>query len=110
MFCANELATAVQHRLDIVVVLVNNDGLETIELLQERRYGTGREFAVGLRNPDFTAYAEAFGCFARRVTDPEKFEPAMVEALHAGRPAVVEIRFPLPPAPLDYGLGLRDQG
>ena len=105
MFCANELATAVQHRLDLVVVLVNNDCLETIRRLQERRYGTGHAFAAELKNPDFTAYAQSFGCFARRVEKPEEFEPALRDALDARRPAVVEITFPVPPPPGDYGLG-----
>ena len=104
MFYSNELATAVQHQLNIVVILVNNACLESIRYLQERRYGAERVFAVDLVNPDFAAYARSFGCFARKVTDLEDFEPALIEALNAGRPAVVEIAFPVPCAPQDYGL------
>ena len=104
MFYSNELATAVQHQLNIVVILVNNACLESIRYLQERRYGAERVFAVDLTNPDFAAYARSFGCFARKVTDLEDFEPALVEALNAGRPAVVEIAFHVPRPPRDYGL------
>ena len=104
MFCSNELATAVQHRLNIIVVLVNNASLESIQYLQARRYGAGHAFAVDLTNPDFAAYARSFGCFARRVTDLEDFEPALTEALNARRPAVVEIAFHVPRPPGDYGL------
>ena len=104
MFCSNELATAVQHQLNIIVILVNNASLETIRYLQERRYGAERVFAVDVTNPDFVAYAQSFGCFARKVRALEDFEPALIEALNAGRPAVVEIAFPVPCAPKDYGL------
>ncbi len=104
MFCSNELATAVQHRLNMVVIVVDNASLESIQYLQEDRYGAGRVFAVDLTNPDFAAYARSFGCFARKVTDLEDFEPALAEALNAGRPAVVEVAFHVPRLPRDYGL------
>ena len=55
-----ELATAVQERLPVVVVLVNDNSLTLIRATQERRYG-GRFIGVDLRNPDFEALARAFG-------------------------------------------------
>ena len=104
LFCSNELATAAQHHLDIIVIIVNNSGLGSVKMYQERRYGPDRVCAADLENPDFAAYAKSFGCFGRRVPTPDEFEPALAEALQARRPAVLEITFPVPPPPRDYGL------
>ena len=40
----------------------------------------------------------------KRAADPAEFEPALNEALRSGRPAVVEVTFPLDRLPKDYGL------
>ena len=94
-FYSNELATAVQHGLNIIVILVNNSSLAIIRSLQQRLYGASRVFSSDLRNPDFVAYAESFGCAGRRVRDLEAIGPALAEALHAQRPTVIEIPFPI---------------
>ena len=59
-----ELATAVQHGLAPITIVVNNHSLGTIRAHQERRY-PGRVIGTTLRNPDFAAYARAFGAPAR---------------------------------------------
>jgi thiamine pyrophosphate-dependent acetolactate synthase large subunit-like protein len=105
LYCSNELATAVQHNLNILVLVVNNSSFASVRAYQERRYGADRAFATDLQNPDLVAYARAFGCFGRRVNAPAEFEPALAAALDARRPAVLEVAFPLPPSPGDYGLG-----
>jgi acetolactate synthase-1/2/3 large subunit len=86
-----ELATAVQERLPVVVVLVNDNSLTLIRATQARRYG-GRFIGVDLRNPDFGRFAAAFGVDYRRAEDEAAFEKALCESLDAGRPAVVEVR------------------
>ena len=96
--------TAAQHELNIVVVLVNNSSFESIRYLQEERYGPDSGFAADLSNPDFLAYSQSFGCFGKRVADPDEFEPALNEALRSGRPAVVEVTFTVNRIPRDYGL------
>jgi acetolactate synthase-1/2/3 large subunit len=104
LFCSNELATAKQHHLNIVMIIVNNSGLGSVKTYQEQRYGPDRICAADLENPDFAAYAKSFGCFGRRVLTLDEFEPALGEALQAMQPAVLEIAFPVPPPPRDYGL------
>jgi thiamine pyrophosphate-dependent acetolactate synthase large subunit-like protein len=101
---ASELATARQAGLHIVVIVVNNGGYATIRRLQTERYGAARVIDADLLTPDFVALARAFGCYGRRAEAPEEFEPALAEALQAGAPAVVEIAFPMPASPTDYGL------
>jgi acetolactate synthase-1/2/3 large subunit len=63
----------------------------TIRMHQERRY-PGRVYATDLVNPDFAAYAQAFGAHGARVERTEEFGDALQEALDAGGPAVIELR------------------
>ena len=86
-----ELATAVQERLAVVVVLVNDNSLTLIRATQERRYG-GRFIGVDLQNPDFGTLARAFGVRYARADSDEMFEIALREALESGEPALVEVR------------------
>lgn len=90
LMSGHELATAVQYGAAIVVLLVNNGMLGTIRMHQERQFGRGT--ATDLRNPDFVAYAEAFGAHAALVERGEDFPAAFEEALGAGRPALIELR------------------
>jgi acetolactate synthase-1/2/3 large subunit len=58
---------------------------------QEREY-PWRVSGTGLVNPDFAAYARAFGAHGEVVEDTEQFAPALKRALAAGKPALIEIR------------------
>jgi acetolactate synthase-1/2/3 large subunit len=86
-----ELATAVQERLPVVVVLVNDNSLTLIRATQERRYD-GRFIGVDLRNPDFEVLAYAFGVRYWRADSDDALERAMREALEAETAAVIEVR------------------
>jgi acetolactate synthase I/II/III large subunit len=86
-----ELATAVQHRLDVVVLVVNNGMYGTIRMHQERSY-PGRVIATDLVNPDFAALARAYGAHGEVVETTEAFPDAFERALAAGRPALLELR------------------
>jgi acetolactate synthase-1/2/3 large subunit len=91
LMTGQELATAVQERLNIVVLVVNNGMYGTIRMHQERRY-PGRVVGTDLRNPDFVAYAHAFGAHGALVERSEDVPAALDEALASGRPALVELR------------------
>jgi acetolactate synthase-1/2/3 large subunit len=88
--CGQELATAVQEELPIVVLVVNNGMLGTIRMHQERRF-PGRVIGTELRNPDFTALGEAYGAHAARVEHTDDFPAAFAQARAAGRPALLEL-------------------
>jgi acetolactate synthase I/II/III large subunit len=90
LMCGQELATAVQHRLDVVVLVVNNGRYGTIRMHQERAY-PGRVIATDLENPDFAALAEAYGAAGEAVTDTEAFPAVFERALKAGRPALLDL-------------------
>jgi acetolactate synthase-1/2/3 large subunit len=86
-----ELATAVQHGARPITLVVNNESFGTIRAHQERRY-PGRPSATTLRNPDFVAYARAFGAHGESVTETAAFPPAFARARASGGPAVIEIK------------------
>jgi acetolactate synthase-1/2/3 large subunit len=90
LMCGQELATAVQHHLDVVVLVVNNGRYGTIRMHQERAY-PGRVIATDLDNPDFPALARAYGAAGEAVTDTEAFPDALDRALAAGRPALLDL-------------------
>lgn len=90
LFNATELATAVQHGLNTVSVVVNDNAYGNTRLDQLTGYG-GRLLGTELRNPDFVAYAEAFGAVGVRVKNVEDLAPVLTEAFADNRPVVVEL-------------------
>ena len=88
MMHGQEFATAVQYQLPILVILVDNGMYGTIRMHQERHY-PGRLSATTLHNPDFAAYARAFGGHGERVETTEQFIPAFERALASGKPAIL---------------------
>jgi len=86
-----EFATAVQHDLPIIVVVVNNGIYGTIRMHQEREYPS-RVVATDLKNPDFAALARAYGGHGETVERTADFAPAFERARASGKPAIVEIR------------------
>jgi acetolactate synthase-1/2/3 large subunit len=85
-----DFATAVQYDLPIIVIIVNNGLYGTIRMHQEREY-PGRVIATELINPDFVAYAHAFGGFGVRVKRSAEFPAAFEAAQRSGKPAIVEL-------------------
>ncbi len=86
-----ELATAVQYRLNAVFLIINNRSYGTIRSHQQHHY-PGRPVATALENPDFAALARAYGAFGAVVAETEAFESVFENALNAGRPAVIELQ------------------
>jgi acetolactate synthase-1/2/3 large subunit len=88
MMHGQEFATAVQYKLPIIVLLIDNGMYGTIRMHQERHY-PARPSATALQNPDFAAYAQAFGGHGERVETTEQFAPAFERALASGKPAIL---------------------
>ena len=86
-----EFATAVQYGLPFVVLVVDNGTYGTIRMHQEREY-PGRVIATELKNPDFAAYARAFGGFGVAVEKTADFAAAYAEAERSGQPAIVHLK------------------
>jgi acetolactate synthase-1/2/3 large subunit len=87
-----EFATAVQYGLPIVVLVCDNASYGTIRMHQERDY-PGRVVGTDLRNPDFAAYARAFGGFGATVEKTADFGPAFEAAVASGQPSILHVKF-----------------
>jgi len=86
-----EFATAVQYGANIVCLVVNNQMLGTIRMHQERHF-PGRVSGTELVNPDFEAYARAFGGYGEVVERTDEFPAAFDRARSSGKPAILELR------------------
>ncbi len=91
LFAASELATAVQHRIGLAVVVFNNGQYGNVQQMQREQYG-GRVIASDLVNPDFVALANAFGARGRKAHNPLELR-AELEAAFAnpGQPTLIEV-------------------
>jgi acetolactate synthase I/II/III large subunit len=86
-----EFATAVQYDLPIVVVIMDNGSFGTIRMHQEREYPE-RVVGTELKNPDFAAYAKAFGGFGVTVDKTADFARAFEAAEQSGKPAIIHVK------------------
>jgi acetolactate synthase-1/2/3 large subunit len=89
-----ELATAAQYGVPLLVVVMANGQYGTIRAHQEGHY-PGRVSGTQLNNPNFATFAEAFGAHGEFVDDDAQIEAAAERALQAvlgeGRSAVIHI-------------------
>jgi acetolactate synthase-1/2/3 large subunit len=90
LMTAQELATAVQYDLAIVVIVADNGMYGTIRMHQEKAY-PGRVSGTSLVNPDFAAFARSIGAFGVTVHQTSEFEPTFDAAVACGRPAVISL-------------------
>lgn len=95
-FTLPELASAVEARVGIVVVLWNNRGYGEIKRYMERR--AIEPVGVDIYTPDFIALARAFGCEAERARDRDHLRQ-LLAALPADRPLLIEVNEAPPFAP-----------
>jgi len=93
MFGVQELSTAVQFKIGVVVLVFNNNSYGNVRRDQRERFD-GRLVASDLVNPDFVKLADSFGVGAARVTSPDHFKPALEKALKDGGPYLIDIEVP----------------
>jgi acetolactate synthase I/II/III large subunit len=88
MMTCQELATAVQYNIPVIIILANNGTYGTIRMHQEREY-PDRISGTQLNNPDFAAMATSFGAHGETVRKTADFEVAFARALDSNRPALI---------------------
>ena len=86
-----DFATAVQYELPIVAIVADNGSYGTIRMHQEREF-PGRVSGTALRNPDFAAYARAFGGFGATVGATAEFPAAFAAARASGLPSIIHLK------------------
>ncbi len=90
MFTVNELATAVEERLALPVIVWNNDALNAI--VEQMDLRNIPRIGVEPRSPDFLGLARSLGCHATRPASATDLTEALRTALAADRPTLLEIR------------------
>ena len=90
MFAVQELATAVQERIGLVILLFNNRSYGNV-LRDQRTNFANRINGALLDNPNFMVLAEAFGVRAHRVASPDELRPVLQTALGAKAPVLIEV-------------------
>jgi hypothetical protein len=91
LMTGQEFATAVQYEAPVIIVVVDNGMYGTIRMHQERHY-PGRVVGTALKNPDFAAYARAFGGYGAMVERTADFFPAFEAAQKSGKPAILHLK------------------
>ncbi|MGZ5828593.1 MAG: thiamine pyrophosphate-dependent enzyme [Xanthobacteraceae bacterium] len=97
MFTANEMSTAVRHRIPLTVIVFADGAFGNVRRIQQERFGN-HVIASDLANPDFLRFAESFGANAERARNPEELRGALRRAV-ARRAAPTLIEVPVGPFP-----------
>ena len=89
---AQELSVAIEHQLDIKIVLLNNFSLGMVRQFQDDFYGGIRSHSDLTHMPDFVKLSEAYGMPAIRVDRLEEVGPAMDKAEKTKGPFLIDFR------------------
>lgn len=90
MFTVQELAAAVQHQINTVTLVFNDNAYGNVRRMQKNLHGN-RIIASDLHNPDFVQLARSFGACRVQVENVDKLRPAILEGFDAPGPTVIEI-------------------
>jgi acetolactate synthase-1/2/3 large subunit len=90
MMSIGELATAAQHQIPLVVVVVSDQALLAIKASQIKGY-ENRILGTELQNPDFVALAESMGVTGQRTSDLDEFQKLLADAVSKKQPHLIEI-------------------
>jgi acetolactate synthase I/II/III large subunit len=100
------LATAVEHNLAIVWLVMNNNAYGTIGGLQQAAFGLthgtlfpAAEGGWDEQKPNYAEIARAYGCAGERLTSASELAPALRRALHSRRPYVLDVPMKNNPTP-----------
>ena len=101
MFTANELATAMRHRIPLTAVVFTDGYFGNVKRIQEEQFGN-RLIASDLANPDFVKFAESFGAAGRRAHTPDELNAALRASFAAREPTLIEVPVGAMPSPWEF--------
>ncbi|MEM7126108.1 MAG: thiamine pyrophosphate-dependent enzyme [Chloroflexota bacterium] len=90
MFNIQELATAVQHKINIVAIVFNDGAYGNVRRMQKEDHGN-RFIATELQNPDFVQLAEAFGALGLRAHNADELRLAIQKGFEADVPTLIDV-------------------
>ena len=99
LFNSQELATAVQHGINAVVIVFNDNAAFGNVLRDQRERFGGRVIGSELHNPDFVGLAQAYGARGVLAKDAEDLEATLRKALATDAPTLIEVPVGMMPSP-----------
>ena len=91
MFGIQELSTAAQYGIAVVVIVFNNSSFGNVRRDQRVQFD-GRLIGSDLPEVDFVRVAEAFGVSASKAASPDRLRIALSQALATGKPHLIEVK------------------
>ena len=85
-----EMATAVQYKLPVKIVILNNKYLGMVRQWQEPFYDKRYACTSMEHAPDFVKLAEAYGAQGLRASKPEDVESVLAEGLSSDKTVIME--------------------
>jgi acetolactate synthase I/II/III large subunit len=102
LYTANEMATAVRHRIPLTVVVFADGAFGNVSRIQQEQFGN-RLIACDLTNPDFVRFAESFGAAAERARNPNELRAALRRAIsRRDGPTLIEVPVGPMPSPWEF--------
>ncbi|MFZ4540702.1 MAG: biosynthetic-type acetolactate synthase large subunit [Rickettsiales bacterium] len=90
MMNIQELSTAVQYRLPVKIIILNNQYMGMVRQWQEMFYSSRYSESYMDALPDFVKMAEAFGLRGMRVKDPTKLEATLKDFIDHKGPVLLD--------------------
>jgi acetolactate synthase-1/2/3 large subunit len=100
MYNAQELATAVQQKINVVAVVFNDNAYGNVARDLDEWWGGS--YGAALHNPDFMKLADAFGVHGMRAKDPAQVGALVREAIQLDRPVLIEVPVGRMPTPIFF--------
>ena len=93
MMNSQDLETAVRLKLDLMILVLRDDGYGMIRWKQKDM--DLPDYGLSFGNPDFVQYAQAFGAGGHRVASAEELTTVLAKCLQEGGVHLVDV-------PVDY--------
>lgn len=102
LYTANELATAIRHRIPLVSIVFSDGSFGNVRRIQEEQFGN-RLIASDLANPDFVKFAESFGAHAERARNAEELRASLKRAFkRRDGPTLIDVPVGPMPSPWEF--------
>ncbi len=93
MMNSQEIETAVRLKLDLIVLILNDNAFGMIKWKQANM--NFDDFGLDLQNPDFVLYAQSYGAYGHRINATSEIKPTITNAIKQGGVHIIEV-------PMDY--------
>ena len=110
LFTANELATAVQHRIPLVTLVFNDGAYGNVKRIQQQRFGPTARSRPTSATPTSSPSPRASARSACAPTGPTRSGPALERAFADGGPVVIDVAAPPMPDPWPWFIRRRARG